>query len=161
MWKDWTTCWLSATIAVITLALTVLRLFNACIRKISARRWGSCEHKYQKEGGPTLKQCFDLIRSVSSAPVLDLRHLLDAVKFNWLIGNNDAIGRTSRCSTPASRQGRAEARMAPLYDIVCTAAYRELSREMAMRIGGQYSSERVTPMDFEKLAEDADSASRS
>ena len=38
------------------------------------------EMKYQKEGGPSLKQCFALLREVSSAPVIDLSRLLDAVK---------------------------------------------------------------------------------
>ena len=51
--------------------------------------------------------------------------------------------------------GRVETRLAPLYDIVCTVGYPELSGEMAMKIGDQYSSERVTPGDFENLAEDA------
>src|SRR5579872_302322 len=36
------------------------------------------EQKYQKEGGPSLKQCFALLRNVSSAPVIDLARLLDA-----------------------------------------------------------------------------------
>ena len=35
------------------------------------------EMKYQKEGGPSLKQCFALVRDVSSAPVVDLARLLD------------------------------------------------------------------------------------
>jgi serine/threonine-protein kinase HipA len=113
------------------------------------------EHKYQKEGGPSLKQCFGLIRSVSSAPVLDLRHLLDAVIFNWLVGNNDAHGKNFSLLYTGIGTGRVETRLAPLYDIVCTVAYPELSDEMAMKIGDQYSSERVTPKDFEKLAEDA------
>jgi serine/threonine-protein kinase HipA len=51
------------------------------------------ENKYQKEGGPSLKQCFALLREVSSAPVLDLARLLDAVIFNFLVGNNDAHGK--------------------------------------------------------------------
>ena len=113
------------------------------------------EHKYQKEGGPSLKQCFGLIRSVSSAPVLDLRHLLDAVIFNWLVGNSDAHGKNFSLLYTGMGTGRVETRLAPLYDIVCTVAYSELSGEMAMKIGDQYSSERVTPKDFEKLAEDA------
>ncbi len=113
------------------------------------------EHKYQKEGGPSLKQCFGLIRSVSNAPVLDLRHLLDAVIFNWLVGNNDAHGKNFSVLYTGIGTGRAETRLAPLYDIVSTVAYPELSGEMAMRIGDQYSSESVTPKDFEKLAEDA------
>ena len=31
------------------------------------------ETKYQKEGGPSLKQCFGLLREVSSTPVVDWR----------------------------------------------------------------------------------------
>src|SRR5262249_6619576 len=50
------------------------------------------EMKYQKEGGPSLKQCFTLLRSVSSTPVIDLARLLDAVIFNYIVGNNDAHG---------------------------------------------------------------------
>jgi serine/threonine-protein kinase HipA len=38
---------------------------------------------------------------------------------------------------------------------VCTAYYPELSRDMAMRIGAEYSSEKVTPEDFERLAQEA------
>jgi serine/threonine-protein kinase HipA len=114
------------------------------------------EHKYQKEGGPSLKQCFGLIRGVSSAPVLDLRHLLDAVIFNWLVGNNDAHGKNFSLLYTGIGTKRIEARLAPLYDIVCTVAYPELSNEMAMKIGDQSFSERVTPKDFEKLAEDTE-----
>jgi serine/threonine-protein kinase HipA len=113
------------------------------------------EHKYQKEGGPSLKQCFDLVRTVSSSPVLDLRHLLDAVIFNWLVGNNDAHGKNFSLLYRGTSTERVETRLAPLYDIVCTVAYPELSGDMAMKIGDQYSSERVTPKDFEMLAEDA------
>src|SRR5580704_2826970 len=51
------------------------------------------EQKYQKEGGPSLKQCFALLREISSAPVIDLARLLDAVIYNHLVGNNDAHGK--------------------------------------------------------------------
>jgi len=112
------------------------------------------EHKYQKEGGPSLKQCFGLMREVSSAPVIDLAQLLDAVVFNYIVGNNDAHGKNySLLYRPGG--GELEIRLAPLYDVVSTVYYPELSRDMAMRIGGQYSSERVTLRDFEILAEDA------
>jgi len=48
-------------------------LITGVIRKTSARhRPLFSEMKYQKEGGPSLKQCFDLLREVSSAPVIDL-----------------------------------------------------------------------------------------
>jgi serine/threonine-protein kinase HipA len=48
-----------------------------------------------------------------------------------------------------------ETRLAPLYDIVSTIYYPELSEEMAMKLGREYSSQCVTPADFDKLAEEA------
>jgi serine/threonine-protein kinase HipA len=113
------------------------------------------ETKYQKEGGPSLKDCFNLLREVSSAPVIDLARLLDAVILNYLVGNNDAHGKNFSLLYPGGGTGDLQVRLAPLYDIVSTVYYPELSREMAMKIGGEYSSERVTPKNFEKLAEEA------
>jgi serine/threonine-protein kinase HipA len=112
------------------------------------------EMKYQKEGGPSLKQCFELLRAVSSAPVVDLARLLDAVVFNCLVGNNDAHGKNFSLLHYGAGSENEQVRLAPLYDIVSTSYYPELSREMAMRIGSQYSSENVTSRDFEQLAEE-------
>lgn len=113
------------------------------------------EQKYQKEGGPSLKQCFALVRDVSSAPVIDLAQLLDSIVFNYIVGNNDAHGKNFSLLYQPGGAGELEIRLAPLYDVVSTVCYPELSRDMAMRIGEQYSSEKVTLKDFEKLAEDA------
>jgi serine/threonine-protein kinase HipA len=108
------------------------------------------EHKYQNEGGPSLKQCFELVRDCSSLAVTDLQSLFEAVIFNWLVGNNDAHGKNFSLIYKASGQTR----LAPLYDVVSTAAYPGLSRRMAMKIGGEYESERVGPRQIEKLAEE-------
>src|ERR1017187_7676829 len=105
------------------------------------------ENKYQKEGGPSLKQCFAFLREVSSAPVLDLARLLDAVIFNFLVGNNDAHGKNFSLLYRGAGTANQEIRLAPLYDLVSTIYYPELSRNMAMKIGGEYSSEKVTPND--------------
>jgi serine/threonine-protein kinase HipA len=113
------------------------------------------ETKYQKEGGPSLKQCFALVREVSSAPVIDLSRLLEAVIYNFLVGNNDAHGKNFSLLYYGVGTGHHQIRLAPLYDIVSTAHYPELSKEMAMKIGREYSSEKVTPKDFEQLAEEA------
>jgi serine/threonine-protein kinase HipA len=113
------------------------------------------ENKYQKEGGPSLKQCFALLREVSSAPVLDLARLLDAVIFNFLVGNNDAHAKNFSLLYHGGGAVQQEIRLAPLYDVVSTHHYPELTREMAMRIGGEYVSDRVTRQDFEQLAIDA------
>lgn len=110
------------------------------------------EHKYQNEGGPSLKQCFDLVRAVSSAPVIDLQRLLDAAIFNYLIGNHDAHGKNFSL---LYGQGQAEVRLAPLYDLVCTIYYPDLSKKMAMKIGGECLLDKIFPRHFEKLAEEA------
>jgi serine/threonine-protein kinase HipA len=113
------------------------------------------ENKYQKEGGPSLQQCFALLREVSSAPVIDLARLLDAVVFNFLVGNNDAHGKYFSLLYRGAGTAGMETRLAPLYDVVSTRYYPELTHEMAMRIGGEYSSDRVSKANFEQLAQDA------
>jgi serine/threonine-protein kinase HipA len=113
------------------------------------------EHKYQKEGGPSLKQCFALLRDVSSAPVIDLALLLDAVIFNYLVGNNDAHGKNFSLLYRGIGTKNLKIRLAPLYDIVSTVFYPQLSRDMAMKIGSEYSSEKVLPKDFEQMAREA------
>jgi serine/threonine-protein kinase HipA len=113
------------------------------------------ETKYQKEGGPSLKQCFGLLREVSSAPVVDLARLLEAVIYNYLVGNNDAHGKNFSLLYHGVGTANLDIRLAPSYDIVSTIYYPELSRNMAMKIGGEYSSEKVLPKNFEQLAEEA------
>jgi serine/threonine-protein kinase HipA len=105
------------------------------------------ELKYQKEGGPSFKQCFALLRNISTAPVIDLVNLLDAGIFNYLVGNNDAHGKNFSLVYPDK-----EIRLAPLYDAISTIYYPELNTDMAMRIGREYSSDKITPKDFEQLA---------
>ena len=120
------------------------------------------EMKYQSEGGPSLKDCFDLIRNVSSAPVNDLQAMLNAVIFNFIIGNHDAHGKNfslihdNLLLIPEKklRGDSSEIRLAPLYDLVCTALYPDLSKKMAMKIGREYKSSDVSAKDFERMAED-------
>jgi len=113
------------------------------------------ERKYQKEGGPSLKQCFRLLREASSAPVIDLARLLEAVIYNYLVGNNDAHGKNFSLLYRGVGTANLEIGLAPLYDVVNTLYYPALSRDMAMKIGGEYSSEKMTARDFEQLAEEA------
>lgn len=113
------------------------------------------ENKYQNEGGPSLKQCFELLRELSTSAVRDLQALIDAVIFNYLIGNHDAHGKNfSLLYTGETALGRAT-HLAPLYDLLSTVYYLELTKKMAMKIGGEYASDNVLPKHFEKLAEEA------
>lgn len=114
------------------------------------------ERKYQMEGGPSIKDCFDLLRKVSSVPVVDLGRLLDAVIFNFLVGNHDAHGKNFSLlyRTPDDTGSFGKVRLAPLYDLICTPVYSNLSKKMAMKIGGAYELSHVDQRQFEKLADD-------
>lgn len=109
------------------------------------------ERKYQNEGGPTLQQCFNLLRAVSAIPVLDLQRFLNAIIFHVLIGNHDAHAKNF-----ALKYGRdATIRLAPMYDIISTVYYPELSQQLAMEIGGESRSDHLGPSHFERLAKEA------
>jgi len=109
------------------------------------------ERKYQSEGGPTLKQCFDLVRNVSAAPVIDLQHLLNAVIFHALIGNHDAHAK----NFSLLYQEDHSVRLAPLYDVVSTVYCPEFSQHLAMKIGGESVSGQLYPRHFGNLAQEA------
>lgn len=107
------------------------------------------ERKYQQEGGPLVRDCIALLRDWSTIPALDIRDFLDALIFNALIGNADAHGKNYSILYRAG-----ERRLAPLYDLVCTLAWPELSKTPAMKIGKSESMETITPAHWQKLAEE-------
>ena len=88
------------------------------------------ETKYASEGGPTFKDCFELLRRIVARPAVDVLKLLDAVIFNVMAGNADAHGKNF--SIFYSDEGP---RLAPLYDLLATVAYPDLSPKFAMKIG--------------------------
>jgi serine/threonine-protein kinase HipA len=113
------------------------------------------DNKYQNEGGPSLKNCFDLVRGVSSTPILDLQELLNATIFNFLIGNNDAHGKNFSLLYDRDASQERHISFAPTYDLICTIYYPDLSTKMAMKIGSQYEYEKVFPRHFEAMADEA------
>jgi serine/threonine-protein kinase HipA len=113
------------------------------------------ETKYENEGGPSLQQCFQLLRAASSVPAVDIVRLLDAVVFNYLVGNYDAHGKNFSLLYRGNAVKSRTTSLAALYDLVCTAYYPDLSRKMAMKIGGEYEADRIYPRHFERLAEEA------
>lgn len=90
------------------------------------------ERKYQSEGGPSLADSFALLRRVATRPAADVMKLLDAVIFNVVVGNADAHGKNF-----SILYGDTGARLAPLYDLLSTVMYPELSARFAMKIGKQ------------------------
>lgn len=104
------------------------------------------ERKYQQEGGPLIRDCITLLREWSTAPVLDIRDFLDGLIFNVLIGNADAHGKNY-----SMLYRRGERRLAPLYDLVCTLAWPELSKTPAMKIGKSESINTITTVNWQKM----------
>lgn len=104
--------------------------------------------KYQNEEGPSLKNCFDLIREKSTAPVIDLEKLLDAVIFNFLIGNCDAHGKNFSLLYLNKLQ------LAPLYDLICTLYYEDIEKKMAMKLGGEYDINKIRLHHFDKFSDE-------
>lgn len=102
--------------------------------------------KYQQEAGPSLRECFQLIREWSTTPVLDIRQMLDAVIFAAVTGNADAHGKNH-----SFLYAQGTRRMAPLYDQVCTMAWPELSTTLSMKIGSAPTLLEVSPEHFKQL----------
>lgn len=94
--------------------------------------------KYEKEGGPSIHQSLKLIENHSETPAADQLDLLRRVIFNFLIGNCDAHGKNFSFIYE-SRQPK----IAPAYDLLCTAVYPNLANTMAMKIGKKYNPEDV------------------
>jgi serine/threonine-protein kinase HipA len=96
------------------------------------------ELKYENEGGPNIAQCARLIAQNSIRPPHDKQQFLDRIIFNFLIGNNDAHGK-NYSFLYLQRQPQ----LAPAYDLLSTEIYPELSKKMAMKIGGKYKPNEV------------------
>lgn len=107
------------------------------------------EQKYEKEGGPTLAQCFNVIREHSLIPFKDLQSLLDWVMFNYLIGNADAHGKN--ISLLLTEQGP---KLAPFYDLMSTAVSPELAERMAMKIGREDRPDWIIERKWQRFADD-------
>ncbi|MEZ6002064.1 type II toxin-antitoxin system HipA family toxin [Hyphomonas sp.] len=105
--------------------------------------------KYASDGGPVFRDCFALVRRVTTRPAAEALKLLDAALFNAIIGNADAHAKNfSLLYLPDRTQ------LAPLYDLLSTIAYPDLSQRFAMKIGGRRTLEEIYSADLDKFAKD-------
>ena len=88
--------------------------------------------KYASEGGPNFTDCFALLRRAATRPPRDILRLLDAAIFNLIIGNADAHAKNFSL---LHKDGAII--LAPLYDLLSTVLYPQLSAKLAMKIGGK------------------------
>jgi serine/threonine-protein kinase HipA len=108
--------------------------------------------KYQSEGGPSLVDCFALVRRAVSVPAREVLALLDAVMLSFLVGNHDAHGKNySLLYLPESPK----AVLSPAYDVISTVVNPGLSRKMAMSIGGEYRPDYVRSRHLDQLLHQA------
>lgn len=108
------------------------------------------ETKYASEGGPTFEDCFALLRRVAARPAVDVLKLLDAVIFNAMAGNADAHGKNF-----SILHGDEGPRLAPLYDLLATVAWPDLSPRFAMKIGKRATLAELDAKGWSAFAADA------
>ncbi len=103
--------------------------------------------KYEESGGPSLADIWRLLREHSAAPAADSRQLLRWVGFNFLIANADSHGKNV-----ALLFSNGAVRLAPFYDLLCTAIYPQLDQRLALRLGGERRPEKLRRRHWEDLA---------
>mgnify|MGYP003641007701 CR=1 FL=1 len=111
------------------------------------------EVKYEREGGPNLKTCFELINRYSSKPAVDQIRMLQVTIFNYLIGNVDAHGKNFSFLYTGQKP-----ELSPAYDLLSTAIYPDLSNKMAMKIGGRYKADELCLRHWHRLVPDTKAA---
>jgi serine/threonine-protein kinase HipA len=104
--------------------------------------------KYEAEDGPSVPSVIALLRRQRSSRIaLDVNAFVRAVLTGFLLGNSDAHGKNfSLLYDPASG-----IRLAPLYDVVSTAIYENLTPRLAMAIGGEDDPSQVDLLCWERL----------
>ncbi len=101
--------------------------------------------KYQEDGGPGISDCVKVLNQYK----IDTTDFIKSIIFNYCIGNTDAHGRNYSILIPK----HGHAKLAPLYDLVCTLAYPNLDNKMAMGIGNTFEFRQIDNVSWEKFAD--------
>jgi serine/threonine-protein kinase HipA len=104
--------------------------------------------KYEANGGPSISDVVQLLRRLGTPrAALDVNAFIKAVLTSFLLGNSDAHGKNfALLDDPV-----AGVRLAPLYDVVSTVVYPDLTQRMAMEIGGEEDPRQVDLASWERL----------
>lgn len=110
----------------------------------------SRRHKYEEAEGITLSEIFGFVSNPAEtfSPARERIGMLNAVLLNAALGNRDAHAKNYSL---LRRGGKAS--LAPLYDLVCTEVYPDLSTQLPQRIGEAKVLSEVTPRDLDLLGE--------
>lgn len=107
--------------------------------------------KYERSStgrGVTLKMMFKVISDLVSPA--ERQKLLDAVILNILICNSDSHAKNYSVLIGAG----GSAKIAPLYDLMCAAVYRQVDQNLPQGIGGRFIAPDLRSSDWKALAED-------
>lgn len=106
--------------------------------------------KYQNEGGPSVSDVVELLRTHSSARDDDVTTFLDAIALNWLIAGTDAHAKNYSLLIADGPR----VRLAPLYDVASILPYDAFDYhkiKLSMKIGGEYRLKLVAARHWEKV----------
>ncbi|HLL92390.1 MAG TPA: HipA domain-containing protein [Solirubrobacteraceae bacterium] len=104
--------------------------------------------KYEKSGGPSLRETANLLDRYATSPAEQLDRLLALATFTVLIGNADAHGKNLALMHPTAEA----VELAPLYDTVPTVLWPRLRTTAAMSVGGRWE---LSKIDVEDLVNEA------
>jgi len=124
---------------------TLRRLWQADFCQLSGL---PSDTKYEADGGPTFKECFDLLSRHTVMPAYDQRNLLRWLVFNLAVGNND-----SHAKNLSILSGPDGLRLAPFYDLMSTRVYNGLGPHFAFSVGGEFNPGKVEKKHLLVLAE--------
>lgn len=93
--------------------------------------------------------------SSAARPAADRLRFLRMLIFHYLVGNADAHGKNYALLYRGN-----VADLAPLYDVVCTAAYPRLAKKLAMAIGGRLVPDTIQLQHWLTLVPDTRGAQR-
>lgn len=96
--------------------------------------------KYERFGGPGLRDVARLLDAHAAEPLAQLDRLVEVVTFTCLIGNADAHGK----NLALLHDGEGHVGLAPLYDTVPTVLWPKLRRIPAMHVAGEKPLDTVT-----------------
>jgi serine/threonine-protein kinase HipA len=112
----------------------------------------TADFKYQQPDWtvPSYAALAQLLNDHGSRPGADRLAVGQAALFHYLVGNADAHAKN--ISLLHEESGRV--RVAPLYDVVCTAAYPELHRDLALAIGDVFDPDQIGEIEWNDLGTD-------
>lgn len=105
--------------------------------------------KYESDGGPAFRDCIELLKAISVSSAKDQISLLRWQILNLLLGNAD--GHAKNISILYGENGP---ELAAFYDLVCTAVYPAISKDLALSVGGNSDPGQIRVEDWNRFAAD-------